>query len=177
MGMDGLGGLLDLLVGGIQASVADVLAHVAGEDEGVLKHDPHLPAQGGQGHVAHVMPVHANAALGHVVETRKKVDDGGLAGTRGPHQGDRAACRHMEVHQVEDVAASGLVLEYHVVEVHPALDRRQLYGPRAVLDLRVDIQGLEDAFQVGRAGDQLVVEVADVDDGVPEVVGIANEGD
>ena len=38
-----------------ELAVADVLAHVAGEDEGVLQHHAHLPAQRCERHVAHVV--------------------------------------------------------------------------------------------------------------------------
>ena len=83
----------------------------------------------------------------------------------------------MEVHQVQDVAATLLVAEHHVVEVHATADLRQVAGVLLVADLRHYVQCLEDALQVGRAGDQLVVEVADVDDRVPEVVRVTHERD
>ena len=51
VGADGLGGLYDLLVGGVQAAVADIVHDGAGEDEAVLEHDAHLAAQGVEGYL------------------------------------------------------------------------------------------------------------------------------
>ena len=175
--MHGLGSGHDLLVGGVQFAVADVLTHVAGEDERVLQHDAHLPAQAFQRHGTHVVAVDRHRAFGDVVETRQQVDDRGFAGTRRTDQRDRLAWLDMQVDQVQDVAAVRLVAEDDVVEVDAALDLRQIDGVRRVADLRLHIQRLEDALEIRGAGDQLVVEVADADYRVPEVVRIADERD
>ena len=167
----------DLLVGGVQFAVADVLTHVAGEDERVLQHDAHLPAQAFQRDGTHVVAVDRHRAFGDVVETRQQVDDRGFAGTRRTDQRDRLAWLDMQVDQVQDVAAVRLVAEDDVVEVDAALDLRQIDGVRRVADLRLHIQRLEDALEIRGAGDQLVVEVADADYRVPEVVRIADERD
>ena len=175
--MHGLGRGHDLLVGGVQFAVADVLTHVAGEDERVLQHDAHLPAQAFQRDGTHVVAVDRHRAFGDVVETRQQVDDRGFAGTRRTNQRDRLAWLDMQVDQVQDVAAVRLVAENHVVEVDAALDLRQIDGVRRVADLRLHIQRFEDALEIRGAGDELVVEVADADHRVPEVVRIADEGD
>ena len=167
----------DLLVGGVQFAVADVLTHVAGENERVLQHDAHLPAQAFQRHGTHVVAVNRNRAFGDVVETRQQVDDRGFAGTRRTDQRNRLAWLDMQVDQVQDVAAVRLIAEDDVVEVDAALDLRQIDGVRRVADLRLHIQRLEDALEIRRAGDELVVEVSDADYRVPEVVRVADERD
>ena len=173
----GLRRRLDFLVGGVELAVADVLAHVAGEDEGVLQHHAHLPAQRCERHVAHAVAVDRHRALGHVVEARQQVDDCRLAGARRADQRDRAPRFDVEVHEVEDVAAVLLVAEHHVVEVDAPADLRQVRRVGLVADLRRDVERLEDALEVRRAGDELVVEVADVDHRIPEVVRVADERD
>lgn len=129
-----------LCVGGVQFAVADVLTHVAGEDERVLQHDAHLPAQAFQRHGTHIVAVDRHRAFGDVVETRQQVDDRGFAGTRRTDQRDRLAWLDMQVDQVQDVAAVRLVAEDDVVEVDAALDLRQIDGVRRVTDLRLHVQ-------------------------------------
>ena len=101
----GLRRRLDFLVGGVELAVADVLAHVAGEDERVLQHDAHLPAQAFQRDGTHVVAVDRHRAFGDVVETRQQVDDRGFAGTRRTDQRNRLAWLDMQVDQVQDVAS------------------------------------------------------------------------
>ena len=173
----GLRRRLDLLVGGVELAVADVVTYVAGEDERVLQHHAHLPAQRFKRHVAHVVAINGHRTFRHVVEPGQQAHDGGLAGAGRADQGDGLARGDVEVDQVQDVTAVVLVPEHDVVEIDLALNGGQLGGTRLVRDLGLDVQRLEDAFEVGGAGDQLVVEVADVDHRVPEVVRVAHERD
>ena len=83
----------------------------------------------------------------------------------------------VEVDVLENRRAFRVVTENDVVEVDVAADAAQRDGVRRVGDGRRDVERLENALQVRGAGDQLVVEVADVDDRIPEVVEVGDERD
>ena len=175
--MHGLGSGHDLLVGGVQFAVADVLTHVAGEDERVLQHDAHLPAQAFQRDGTHVVAVDRHRAFGDVVETRQQVDDRGFARSCRADQRDGFARLHMQIDQIQNVAAVLLVAKDDVVEIDATLDRWQCDGVGRISDFRLHVERFEDTFQIRRAGDELVVEVSDADYRVPEVVRVADERD
>ena len=77
----------------------------------------------------------------------------------------------MEVDVLENRRAFRVVTENDVIEVDVAADAAQRDGVGRVGDGRRGVECLEDALHVRGAGDQLVVEVADVGDRIPEVVG------
>ena len=81
----------------------------------------------------------------------------------------------MQIDQVEDVTAVRFIAEDHVVEVDATFDLRQVLGIRRITNLRLDVERFEDALKIGGTSDQLVVEVADADHRVPEVVRVADE--
>ena len=78
-----LGGRLDLLLRGLGPSVGDVVAHGADEEEDILLDGADAGPQGLELEVANVDPIDGDRALGHVVEARQEVDDGGLAAAGG----------------------------------------------------------------------------------------------
>ena len=89
--------LLYLLFGGIEAAVADVLQHRAGEEEGLLEHQSHAPGQRFSGHMTDVVAVDEDAAAGDIVEAGDQGGDGGLAGAGLADKCDRLARLHVEV--------------------------------------------------------------------------------
>ena len=82
----------------------------------------------------------------------------------------------MEVDLVQNIFAF-LITEGYIFEVDCAFDWRQLVGVRRILDGRHLVQCFEDALQIGRGSDQGIIEVPDIDDGIPEIVDVADEGD
>ena len=167
----------DLLVGGVQLAVTNVLTHVAGENERVLQHDAHLSTQAVQRDGTYVVPVNRNRAFGDIVKTRQQVDNRGFARSCRADQRDGFARLHMQIDQIQNVAAVLLVAKDDVVEIDATLDRWQCDGVGRISDFRLHVERFEDTFQIRRAGDELVVEVSDADYRVPEVVRVADERD
>ena len=62
------GGRLDLGIGRIELAIADVIAHIAGEDERILQHHTHLTAQRLQRHITHVIAVNRNRTFRNIIE-------------------------------------------------------------------------------------------------------------
>ena len=71
-----------LLLGCIRLPVEDVLPHRSREKPAVLQHHAEGATQAGPGVAADVDAVDQDGTRGDLVETRKEVDDGGLAGAR-----------------------------------------------------------------------------------------------
>ena len=118
--------------------------HGAGEQVWLLQHHAHLPCQRAAGHLAYVVPVHQDAALGHVGEAVDQSDHRALPGPRGADDGDVFAGTDVQVDILEHVYARHIV-EIDVLEAYLALDLRQFLGVRFVLDLGFQVQHLEDA--------------------------------
>ena len=98
-----LGHFLDISVVAIIAGTkADIATDGVGEQEGVLRHDAHLRAQGGQRPVACVDAVDEHMAHSWVVEAGDEADERGLAGTGLAEDAEFGAGRHGEVEVFED---------------------------------------------------------------------------
>ena len=108
---------LDLLVGRIQTAIADVLAHGAGEQVGVLQDDAQRAAQIVLFDLVDVDAVIANLAVGDVVEAVNQVCDRGLARTGRADKGQflTGLCKERDV--VQDGLVGG-VGKVHVEEAH-----------------------------------------------------------
>ena len=88
IGVGQFGGGVHFLVGRVRSPKADVVHHGGAEQEGILQHDADLLAQRFGGDVAHVDAVDLDRAVGHIVEARQQVDDGGLARAGRADDGD-----------------------------------------------------------------------------------------
>ena len=108
-----LGRLHDLLVGGPQLAVGDVVADGAGEEEDVLLYDADVFAQRVAGVLADVPPADLDRAVIQLVEAGQQVAEGGLAAARGAHQGQGFAAADVQVDVPQDL---GVVV---VGEAHP----------------------------------------------------------
>ena len=82
---------------GVGAAEGDVLGDGAGEQEGLLGHDPHLRAQRGAGDIAQVVAVDQHAPGGGVVEAGDELGHRGLARSGGAHERDGLAGRDVQV--------------------------------------------------------------------------------
>jgi hypothetical protein len=91
MDVGGARRLLDLLVGGVETPVAQVLADGRVEQHGLLQHHPDLAAQRGQVDAADVMAVDRDVAPHDVVMPAEQADHGGLAAAAAPDEGDQLA--------------------------------------------------------------------------------------
>ena len=175
--MHRLRGRFDLGIGRIQLAVANVLAHIAGENERILQHDAHLPTQRFQRDRTHVMPVNRHRSFCNVVKTRQQVDDRGFAGTGRADQRNSTAWFNMQIDQIENITTVRLVTENHIVEIDATFDLRQFSRVRRVTNLRLHVKRFENTLQICGTGDQLIVEIADADNRIPEIVRIPDERD
>ena len=168
---------LDLGIGRIQLAVTNVLAHIAGENERILQHDAHLPTQRFQRDRTHVMPVNRNRPFCNIVKTRQQVDDRGFTGTGRADQRNSTAWLNMQIDQIENIATVRLVTEDDIVKIDAAFDLRQFGRVRRIADLRLHIKRFKNTLKICGTGNQLIVEIADADHRIPEIIRIPDERD
>ncbi len=104
-GRSSLGGLPDLLVGGIRPAVGDVLGDRPREQEHVLRDIAHRAAQRVPVEVAHVPAVEQHLARPRVVEPQDEPQQRGLARPGGAHDRMRLPGGDDQVHPAQDVGA------------------------------------------------------------------------
>src|SRR5699024_5257616 len=81
----------DLLGGGVEAAVADVVGDRAFEQPRVLQHHAHVRTQVGAAEIPGVEAGEDDGAAGVLVEAHHEVDQGGLAGSGRADDRDRMA--------------------------------------------------------------------------------------
>ncbi len=96
VGADDSAGFADLILGGSQFSVTDVVADGSGENETVLHHDSHLGTERVDRHLGDILAIDQHPAAVHVVEAGDQVDDGTFSGAGGADQGHALAGFHRE---------------------------------------------------------------------------------
>jgi ABC-type multidrug transport system fused ATPase/permease subunit len=131
---------------GVGAPERDVLADRAAEQERLLRHDPHLRAQRGRGHVAQVVAVDQDAPRGRVIEARDQLGERRLAGAGRAHERDRLARRDLQCDICQSVRARP-VAERHVVEHDLAAQARQVDSVRRVDEVGLLVEQLEDLVE------------------------------
>ena len=116
---------------------------------------------------------------GGVVEARHELGERRLARARGADEGDRLPRRDRQVDVVERElrAVVGAVGEGHVVEGDLAADVRELPRVRAVGQLGLLVEQLEDLVQRGHAGLVGRVDLRELADRVEEAVERGQEAD
>ena len=102
IGVRQFGGFDTLLVGRVEAAVADVLHDGIRKQEGILQDDPQLLAQISFGDLADVASVDRDAAFIDLIEAGQQIDDGGLACTGRTDQGNGLACFRFQRHVLDD---------------------------------------------------------------------------
>lgn len=167
VGADRFGRGDDLLFCSVQLAVADIVHDRAGENKAVLQHNPHLAAQRLQRDLRNIVTVDQNLAVGQVVEARDQVDDRGFARARRTDEGDAFPGLHVEVQVFQNVEA-WIVGKRHVVELDIALHRRQFLCPRHIADRHRFVQRLEYPFKVSDGVNEVVVQLRQVQDRLPE---------
>ena len=139
------GRFLDLLIGGLQPPVADVLADGAREQVRRLQHHADARLDGFQRQVGVVVPADHDAPALGLVKAAQQVDDGGLAAAGGTHQGDGLAGLDVQVEVLDDRHFI-LVPEMHMLKDDIAADGARVDGVGLVLDLGRGIDQGEDAL-------------------------------
>lgn len=123
------------------------------------------------------MPINRHRPFCNVVKTRQQIDNRGFAGTGRTNQRNSTAWFNMQIDQIENITAVRLVTEDDIVEIDATFDLRQFSRVRRVTNLRLHIKRFENALQICGTSDQLIVEIADADHRIPEIIRIADERD
>ena len=161
-------------------------ATVPGEQERLLRHDPHLRAQRAARDVAQVVAVDEHASGGRVVEARDELGHRRLAGAGGADQRDGLARRDVEAHVLERVDRRRILVvvappagvgEGDVVESDLAADARQLDRVLAVGEGGAHVEQLEDLLQRRHPGLVGRVELRELLDRFEQVRERGHEGD
>src|SRR5215216_2613427 len=104
VGVGCFGGLENLLHGGVQLSVGDVLLDGGAEKDRVLEDDPDLLAQGLELVVLYVSPIDPDGASLGFVQAQDKADQGRLARSRSADQRHPLAGKDVKGDAFEDLA-------------------------------------------------------------------------
>ncbi len=162
--------LLDLGAAGLGPAVADVVGDGVVEQQRVLRHDAHAPAQAADPHLPEVLAVDQHPSAVGIVEAQQQPRQRGLAGAAAADHGQRAAGRDAQIDVPEDLPA-GFIAEGHVVEHHLPRARGQRRQPRLVARLRRQPQqaadplgGDEGLARLAHDQAQRVERQADLDD-------------
>ena len=190
MGVGDLGGLHALLIGGVQAAIADVLHDGAGEQVGVLQHDAQGAAQVVLADVAHVDAVVGDGAGLDIVKPVDEIGNGGFSRAGGADEGDLLAglgvqgqvpqhrlFRHIgKVHMVKAYIApqghQGAVRHTPVVVVALLLQ-----GHLALVLLGRQVQDAKNPLGTGQGHHQSVELLGDLADAVGKGADILQKAD
>ena len=159
---------------GVRAAERDVVAHRAGEEEALLRNDPELAAERLLRHVAQVGPVDRDPSLARVVEASEELGDRRLARPRVPDERDGRPGGDVEIEAVQDLRPVA-VAEVEALERDVAFDPAELAGTGAVPHLRLLIHHVHDLVESGDGGEERVVELRQLLDGVEEVRDVEDE--
>ena len=134
VGIGQLGRGVDLLIGGIQLAVADVLPDGTGEQGHILKHDAQTAAQVRLADAGDVDAIVGDGTAVDVIEAVDQVGNGGLTGTGGTDKGYLLAGLGVEGDVVQDDLLRG-VAEGDMVKPHIALELYMAEGAILFRDL------------------------------------------
>ena len=124
IGFGGAGGGEDLLIAGVQASVADVLQRRAGKQHRMLWHQRHRLAQLLRVELAHVHPIQTDLALLRIIKTHHQGQQRALAGPGGADQGHRFTRADMQVDPLQHRRLRALrIMEVDVAQLQLAAHR------------------------------------------------------
>ena len=146
----------------------DVVRDRAGEEKALLRDDPELATEGLLRDVAHVVVVDRDRAATRVVETSEELRDRGLARSGVADECDGRPGGDVEVEVVEHVGEIA-VAEPDVIEADVTIDARERRRARAVDDLRLFVEHVDDPVERGRRREERVVELRELLHRVEEV--------
>ena len=137
-----------------------------------------MAAQHGLGDATDVHPANLDGAAVDFVEPREEVDDGGLAGAGGAHQGHHLA-RGRGEGQVVDDGGAGAVGKGHVGEGDLApggWQQRAIIGfVGGAVDFDGRVHDFKDAFGAGEGRLDGVGEIRQLPQGIHEILAVADE--
>ncbi len=109
------GGVADLGIGCVRATVGDVLRDGGRQDDAVLQHQGHMLAKVGQLDFANVGPIKSERAAGRIIEPRQEIEHRGFAHATFADERDHFAGDNLHRH-IDENRLAGQVLKPHVVK-------------------------------------------------------------
>src|SRR5215217_4759774 len=109
VGVGRFGGLDNLLRGGVQLAIGDVLLDGGAEEDRVLEDDPDLLAQGLELVVLYVSPIDPDGAASGFVQAEDQADEGRLAGSRSADQRHPLAGKDVKDDAFEDLVVISVI--------------------------------------------------------------------
>ena len=146
MGLCGLGSRDHLFIGGVGASVADVVADSAAEEHRFLQRDANSGAQGIQGHSTNIYTIDGNPSRCRIVEAGYQVNETRLARSSGTQYRHCLTRLRDQIDVGEDrlIAVSGIA-ETDIIKDNPSAYVGNSLGIGEILHLRVAIEHFLDA--------------------------------
>ena len=184
-----------LLVGCVEAAVADVVHDRSGEEVGVLQNGAERAAQGVLADVAHVDPVVGDDAVLDLIKAVDEVRDRRLAGAGGADEGDLLPGLRVDADVLQHRFVRH-VAEVYVHEPHVAAQRDEravrllprpcparavpaVHGGQrdlALVDLGLRVHDLEDALRAGERREDRGELLADLVDRTSDLAGVDQIG-
>src|SRR5581483_9649403 len=130
----------------MRLAVGDVVAHRVVEQDGVLRNDGNLRAQGRHCHLAHIVTVDHQPPAAHIEEARQQMHQRRLARAAGADDRNHLARRDLEVDiaQYRTVIARPRISEPDILEANTAAKGRQLDCARRLANIVFLIEETED---------------------------------
>ena len=127
------------------------------------------------GHVAHILPVNADAALCYVIEPGNQLAQGALAAAGGTHNGNGFTGLHLQIDMVQDCQIA-LICKGHIPDGNFALYMFQRRRIRRILHRRLGAHDFHKPIQPRKAVGKQLREVRQLPHGVYKGCNIQTEG-
>ena len=123
----------DFFSGGIELSVADIVADRSGEQEIVLRHNPHLLTEAFDRYLPDIVSINPYMAVLNIIEAADQIDNRCFTGTGRSDQRNCFARFDIETHIIQNLYII-LIGEVHMGKGYPAFNRRKRKGFRCITD-------------------------------------------
>ena len=157
-------GLDEVFLRGVRPGVEEVVPDGPVEQVGLLADDPDMAAQEGQVQLPDVMAAEGDRPSCRIIEPGDQVDQGGLAGARGPDHGDAVPAPELKGDIRQDLPLP-VIGKVHMVKGHAAVRAVGRKGVLGVPDLRRHVIVFKDPGEHGHGPDPVHLDVEQLVDG------------
>ncbi len=175
MCVNGFRGSNDFFFGGIELSVADIVTDCSGEQEIVLRHNPHLLPEAFNRYLPDIVSIDPDLTALNVIKTADQIDNRCFTGTGRTNQGNRFTGFNIKAHVIQNLHII-LIGKVHMGKGYPAFDRRKRKRFRCITDGTFRIHNFKDTFGGSQIGNDLGVKVAQIHNRVPEHTDVGAKG-
>ena len=145
----GPNGIPDLFIRRIQTAIENIFFDGGIEEECILRHKADVVTKGADCHIPDVDAIDVDGSACHVIETRKQVGNGRLAGTGWADDGDGLSGFGDEI-QIRQYRIVFFVGKSHMTRFDTALCDFDRLGTVFILDFRLFIKNRKDAIRCGQ---------------------------